>query len=180
MLIQLCVLFVGDTFWTFCRVLRRNVDESGFRRRERGFGTIWFFCHFGFCISAFLGFAIGLIFLSRRSPWSLAWTSVHRLSKVLHSHCKKRPNGLCSSSSRDASITYSWSENPITQVNVYPINNNTKINHGKNQGGLLSENGCAWLDANKARLCDATEAGRRERDHWAGSHQTYRDTGASL
>lgn len=78
-----------------------------------------------FCVSALFGFAICSIFLSRRSPWSLAWTNVHRLSKALHSHCKKRPNGLCSNSSRDASTTSSWSDNPTAQANAYPINNKT-------------------------------------------------------
>lgn len=46
-----------------------------------------------------------------------------------------------------------------------------------------SKIGCAWLDPWTKPVCACVrvaEAGCRERDHWAGSHQTYRNPRASL
>lgn len=114
-------------FFNFSDVLRTIVDESGPRRQERGFGAIWFAGILLFPYWPFLFFP--LTFMSGRSPWSLAWTSVHRLSKVLRSHCKKRPNELCSNSNRNASTTYSWwagTENLTAHLNTYPVHKTAK------------------------------------------------------
>lgn len=127
MLIQLCVLLLETRFWTFSGVPRRIVDDLGLQLHEHGcgntrFGGILLFPYWPFPV-------FPSTLMSLRSPWSLAWTSVHRLSKVLHSHCRKRPKELCSNSNRDASTIYSWwagTENLITHKNAYSINKTPK------------------------------------------------------
>lgn len=126
-----------------------------------------------------------VMFLFCRLQWSLAWTKGPRLFKVLHSRCKRRPNELCSNSRTDVSTTYSWwaqTEKTLLWMtqratcNIFPVNKN-KPCVGVCQYNWLC---MTWPWTKLVCVCCVAETGCRERDHWAGSHQSYRDPWTSL
>lgn len=177
-------------------VHRMNVDESGLRQHERGFVfvSVWLIYFSVMCLdtsalSRLLFFILQVTMefgLDKRAQTlqGLAFPLQEEAKRALQQLKQRRINyiQLVSSDKDPLSRTIwmmmylilwkqknklSWSIFETICVSVF-----------------VSEIGFAWLDPDPwtklACVCCVAETGCRERNHWAGSHQTYRDPWASL
>lgn len=177
---------------TFSHVLRMNADELELQQHERGFVTMCLTCWpFIFSHASWhtrTEISVHLICFSSSLGYNGVWLG-QKGTDASRSCIPITRRGQTSSAAAQAETyqlhtagepwqkTHHWMH--------HGMQNATDCNHfiqhyTMNQclSVKLSVHDLTWTKL--ACVCCVAEAGCRERDHWAGSHQTYRDARASL